>query len=106
MEHFKVAKDLLERGIHVLLEKPITQTVEQATALVQLAREKNLILQVGHIERYNPAFKALEGILNAPRFIEVHRLSPFPERGTDVGVVLDLMIHDIDIILHLTHSKV
>ncbi|MBI1882625.1 MAG: Gfo/Idh/MocA family oxidoreductase [Chlamydiae bacterium] len=104
VDHFKVAEFLLDRGIHVLVEKPIAQRVEQAAALIQKAQQKGLILQVGHIERYNPAFQALQKILTSPRFIECHRLSPFPERGTDVGVVLDLMIHDIDVILQLTPS--
>jgi predicted dehydrogenase len=104
--HFDVAKSLLERGIHTLVEKPIAPTIQEASALVDLARSKQLILQVGHVERYNPAYQALENVLNGPRFIECLRLSPFPERGTDVGVVLDLMIHDIDIILQLTGSPV
>ncbi|MBI1871080.1 MAG: Gfo/Idh/MocA family oxidoreductase [Chlamydiae bacterium] len=104
VEHFHVADTLLEKGVHVLVEKPIAQTIEQASRLVEKARAKGLVFQVGHIERYNPAFKALEGILDKPRFIECHRLSPFPERGTDVGVVLDLMIHDIEAVLHLVRS--
>lgn len=106
IEHFNVAKTLLERGVHVLVEKPIAQTLEQASSLVQMAREKKCILQVGHVERYNPTFKALQNVLQSPRFIECQRLSPFPERGTDVGVVLDLMIHDIDVVLNLTRSSV
>ena len=104
--HHEVAMNLLAKGVHVLVEKPIAQTVEQASDMVRLAQQKNRILQVGHVERYNPAFKAIEKYLSAPRFIECHRLSPFPHRGTDVGVVLDLMIHDIDVVLHLTRSKI
>ncbi|MDP3981574.1 MAG: Gfo/Idh/MocA family oxidoreductase, partial [Chlamydiota bacterium] len=100
VEHYKITKELLEKGKHVLVEKPITETVEQASALVQLSEQNQLVLQVGHVERYNPAIQALATILDHPRFIECHRLSSFPNRGTDVGVVLDLMIHDIDIILH------
>jgi len=106
VHHHEVVKKLLHRGVHVLVEKPIAQTIEQAVELVELAKEKKLILQVGHIERFNPAFKALKTYLTEPRFIECHRLSPFPDRGTDVGVVLDLMIHDIDVILHLTRSPI
>ncbi len=106
IEHFNVAKTLLEKKAHILVEKPIAQTLEQASSLVQMAKDAGLLLQVGHVERYNPAFKALQTMLVSPRFIECHRLSPFPERGTDVGVVLDLMIHDIDVVLHLTRSSV
>ena len=99
--HFEVARDAFEAGCHVLLEKPVTRTVEEADQLVTLAREKNLIFQVGHLERFNPAILALHGVINNPRFIESHRLAPFKPRGTDVNVVLDLMIHDIDIILSI-----
>jgi len=88
------------------LEKPISQTLEEADELIALAESKGLILQVGHLERFNGAFTALEGIVQNPLLIEAHRLSPFPGRGTDVNVVLDLMIHDIDIILSLVNSKV
>lgn len=102
--HHELALEILNAGKHLLIEKPITETPEQAQELVQLARKKNLVLQVGHVERFNPAIRALEKILSDPRFIESHRLAPFQPRGTDVGVVLDLMIHDIDIILHLVRS--
>lgn len=99
--HFAIAKDFLNAGCHILLEKPITKTVSEAEELIQLADSKGLVLQVGHLERFNPAMMALKGILNNPQFIESHRLSPFKSRGTDVNVVLDLMIHDIDILLSL-----
>lgn len=96
--HFDVARELLEGGAHVLVEKPITETPEQARELIRLAAERNRVLQVGHLERFNAAILAAEPYLLAPRFIECHRLAPYRERGTDVNVVLDLMIHDIDII--------
>ncbi len=102
--HFEIAKFLLERGKHVLVEKPITETTADARALSQLAQERGLVLQVGHIERFNPALAALEARLKQPRFIEVSRLSPYPGRSIDIGVVLDLMIHDLEIILHLVRS--
>jgi predicted dehydrogenase len=104
-EHFAVAKAFLEAGIHVLLEKPVTRTLEEADALIELARKKNLVLQVGHLERFNPAFKASGPHTQPPLFIEANRISPFPERGTDVDVVLDLMIHDIDLVLHLVGQR-
>jgi len=96
--HFPVVREFLEAGAHVLVEKPITETTEQARELIELARRRSLVLQVGHLERFNPAIMAAEPHLNAPRFIECHRLAPYRERGTDVNVVLDLMIHDIDIV--------
>ncbi|MEI7796571.1 MAG: Gfo/Idh/MocA family oxidoreductase, partial [Methylococcaceae bacterium] len=95
--HYQVAKDFLNAGSHVLIEKPITTTVEQADELIAIAKAKNLILQVGHLERFNPAVLALDKD-EKPLFIESHRLSPFNPRANDVSVVLDLMIHDIDII--------
>ena len=104
--HYEVTKKLLKAGKHVLLEKPITNTVEEADELLALAKEKGLILQVGHVERFNPAIIGIQKILKDPIFIEVHRLSPFNIRGTEVSVVFDLMIHDIDIILHLVKSDV
>lgn len=104
--HFEVARACLEAGCHILLEKPITQTVEEADALIALAAERDLIFQVGHLERFNPAVMALQGVLKNPQFIESHRLAPFKPRGTDVNVVLDLMIHDIDIILSLVGKEV
>ena len=104
--HFEVAQMFLGRGRHLLLEKPITNTTAEATRLVELARQQNLVLQVGHIERFNPVLKALEERLTRPRFIEAHRLSPYPGRSTDIGVVMDLMIHDLEIILHIVRSPV
>ena len=96
--HHAIARDFLEAGAHVLVEKPITETPEQARDLIELAARKGRILQVGHLERFNPAIVAAEGRLEGARFIECQRLAPFKERGTDVNVVLDLMIHDIDIV--------
>jgi len=104
--HFTVAKECLETGCHILLEKPITQTVAEAEGLIRLAAERGLVFQVGHLERFNPAVLALKGVLKSPLFIESHRLAPFKPRGTDVNVVLDLMIHDIDIILSMVPSTV
>ena len=103
--HYEIANEFLQRGTHVLVEKPITDTVEHAERLVQLAEEKQRILQVGHLERFNSAILALEKHIEKPRFIESHRLAPFRPRGTDVSVVLDLMIHDIDIILSMVKSE-
>ncbi|HVY22067.1 MAG TPA: Gfo/Idh/MocA family oxidoreductase [Steroidobacteraceae bacterium] len=99
--HYAVAADFLKRGVHVLVEKPITETVEQAEQLIQLAREHRCVLQVGHLERFNPAVQAAAQLIRSPRFVESHRLAPFKQRGTDVSVVLDLMIHDIDLIQEL-----
>jgi predicted dehydrogenase len=99
--HFAVARDCFEAGCHVLLEKPVTRTVEEADQLIELARQKKCVFQVGHLERFNPAILALQGVIKNPQFIESHRLAPFKPRGTDVNVVLDLMIHDIDIILSI-----
>lgn len=104
--HFEVAKKCFENGIHVFIEKPITTTIEQAEKLVNLAKNKKLKLQVGHIERFNPGLISLESYFTEPRFIQTDRLAQFNSRGTDVAVVLDLMIHDIDIILSLIKSKV
>ena len=104
--HFSVARDLLMRGKHLLIEKPITENTADARELAQLAAEKRLVLQVGHVERFNPVLSALEQRLTHPRFIEAHRLSPYPNRSTEIGVVLDLMIHDLEIILHLVDSTV
>jgi len=104
--HYQVAKDLLEAGKHILLEKPMTVTLEEADELIALADGKGLVLQVGHLERFNPAIVTLEREVSAPLFIEAHRLSGFKLRATDVDVVLDLMIHDIDIILSLVNSEV
>lgn len=104
--HFEIAKQLLDRGKHLLIEKPIAENTAHATELAALAAQRGLILQVGHVERFNPVLSALEERLTHPRFIEAHRLSPYPERSTDIGVVLDLMIHDLEIILHLVRSPV
>ena len=103
-EHFCVARDFLAAGIDVLVEKPICLTLAQADLLIGLAQKKNLILQVGFVERFNPAVIALEKVIGRPMFIESHRLHPFFERGTDVDVILDLMIHDLDIILKFVNS--
>jgi predicted dehydrogenase len=104
--HFELAQTLLKQGKHVLVEKPMTQTADQATALVQLAQQNHAVLQVGHVERFNPVFGYLEKVALEPRFIETHRLSPFSARSTDIGVVLDLMIHDLDVVLAFVKSKV
>ena len=104
--HFEVARQLLERGKHALVEKPIAESPAEATQLAQMAAERQVVLQVGHVERFNPVLSALEQRLTHPRFIEAHRLSPYPNRNTDIGVVLDLMIHDLEIILHLVRSPV
>ena len=104
--HHGVAKELLRQGKHLLVEKPMTVNAAQATELVQLAREARLVLQVGHVERFNPVFRYLQSVATAPRFIEVHRLSPYPSRSTDIGVVLDLMIHDLDVVLAFVKSSV
>ncbi len=104
--HHEVAKWFLEHDVHVLLEKPITTTVEQADELIAIARARGCVLQVGHLERFNAAIQALDTVLEQPLFIESHRLAPFKPRGTDVSVVLDLMIHDIDIILDIVGSRI
>lgn len=102
--HFDVSKDFLNYDVDVLIEKPITTTLDEADALIDVAESRGLIIQVGHLERYNPAVMALRGIVTKPMFIESHRLSIFKPRATDVSVVLDLMIHDIDIISNFTRS--
>lgn len=104
--HFEIAKTLLQQGKHILVEKPMVENSVQAAELVQLALEKNCALQVGHVERFNPIFNYLEKAAPEPRFIETHRLSPFPARSTDIGVVLDLMIHDLDVVLAFVKSPV
>jgi predicted dehydrogenase len=104
--HFPIASECLERGVHVLVEKPVTETPAQARDLIGAAARRGLVLQVGHLERFNAAILALAGTLGVPRFIESHRLAPFRERGTDVNVVLDLMIHDIDLIQSLARAPV
>ena len=104
--HYSIAKEFLERGVDVLVEKPIAQSLAQADELVGIAKADGRIFQVGHIERFNGAVKALETVVRSPGFIECHRLGPFAHRNTDVDVVLDLMIHDIDIVLNLIKSPV
>ena len=104
--HFEIARDLLTRDKHLLVEKPIADDTARASELAELAASRGLVLQVGHVERFNPVLSALEKRLTNPRFIEAHRLSPYPNRSTDIGVVLDLMIHDLEIILHLVRSPV
>lgn len=104
--HFKVTREFLKNHIHTLVEKPFTPTLREADILIRLAKEKNLILAVGHIERFNSAFAATQKLIKNPKFIECHRLSPFPNRSLDIGVVLDLMIHDIDIVLGLVNSPI
>lgn len=104
--HYTIARDCLGNGIHVLVEKPVTVTVAEADELIELAAANNLKLQVGHLERFNAAVLALGDALQQPKFIESHRLAPFKLRATDVNVILDLMIHDIDIILNLIKANV
>ena len=104
--HFELCALALRKGKHVFVEKPLTNTMEEAKSLLKLAKESNVKFQVGHIERFNPAFASLKDYSLEPMFIEVHRLAQFNPRGTDVSVILDLMIHDIDIILHLVKSNV
>jgi len=104
--HFDIAKQLLLQGKHVLVEKPMTDSSAQAAELIQIAQQKNCVLQVGHVERFNPVFHYLETAAPEPRFIETHRLSPYPARSTDIGVVLDLMIHDLDVVLAFVKSPV
>jgi predicted dehydrogenase len=104
--HREIAGRLLEQGKHVLVEKPLSESLHEAQELVALAQSKNLVLQVGHIERFNPVMRQLEERIKQPRFIEATRLSPFPNRSMDIGVVLDVMIHDLEIILHLVRSPI
>jgi len=105
-KHFEVARDILSAGVHLLVEKPITYMVEPADTLIQLALKGNLVLQVGLVERFNPAVVRMESLLTEPIFVESHRMNQFTPRGTDVDVVLDLMIHDLDIFLHIVQSEV
>jgi predicted dehydrogenase len=104
--HFSLCEMAIRKGKHVFVEKPLANDMEEARTLLKLVKESNVKLQVGHVERFNPAFLALEGISLQPMFIEVHRLAEFNPRGTEVSVILDLMIHDIDIILHIVKSEV
>ncbi|MBN1636183.1 MAG: Gfo/Idh/MocA family oxidoreductase [Deltaproteobacteria bacterium] len=104
--HDEIAIPFLEQGVAVLLEKPMSASVEQSRKIIEAARKGNALLQIGHLERFNPALVNLAERITKPMFIEVHRISPFRERGTDVDVILDLMIHDIDIILSLVKSEI
>ena len=104
--HFEVAKEFLAHGVHTLVEKPMTSTLPEADRLLALSRKARAVLQVGHVERFNAVLRRVQDSLKNPRFIEVHRLAPFQPRGTEVGVVLDLMIHDIDLLLWLVRSPV
>jgi predicted dehydrogenase len=104
--HHAIGRELLDRGVHVLIEKPIATTVAEARELVALAKARGCVLQVGHLERFNPAIIAAASRLATPRFVESHRLAPFKQRGTDVSVVLDLMIHDIDLIQELVGTEI
>jgi len=104
--HFELARLAIQAGVHVLIEKPMASTIEEASSIVKLAKEKKVKVQIGHIERFNPALLALQKYELRPMFVESHRLAQFNPRGTDVAVVLDLMIHDIDIIVSLVHSPV
>jgi predicted dehydrogenase len=105
-EHYALAAELLESGVDVLVEKPMTETAAEGRALVECADRRARVLQVGHLERFNPAIRSLAGVLTRPRFIECHRLAPFTERGTEVDVILDLMIHDLDVILSVVQAPV
>ena len=105
-KHYSISKDFIENGVHLLIEKPITIKLEDADALIALAAEHNSLIQVGHIERFNSAIRTIKGIIKNPRFIECHRLGPYDPRVADTGVTLDLMIHDIDIVLDLVKSPV
>ena len=104
--HYQIARDFLEQGVHILVEKPFTSTVQEADELLARAKTKSLVLQVGHVERFNAAVQAIQQLPGKPRFIECHRLGPFASRVKDVGVVLDLMIHDIDIVLGMVDSPI
>lgn len=105
-KHFEIAKECIENGLHVLIEKPFTETVAQAYELIQLAKKHQVKLQIGHLERFNSARLAVDQYLETPLFIESERLAPFNPRGTDVNVILDLMIHDIDIIQNIVKSPI
>ncbi len=105
-EHFEISRWLLENGIDVLVEKPIASTVEEARELIEVAHTRGRVLQVGHVERFNPAFRAVKDVLHNPWFFEVQRIAPFVGRGCDMDVVSDLMIHDIDIIAHLIERPI
>ncbi|MFH1023444.1 MAG: Gfo/Idh/MocA family oxidoreductase [Planctomycetota bacterium] len=104
--HYPLTRHFLERGVAVLLEKPMTSTLEEAEQLAAVAGERRMLLQIGHVERFNPAVSAIESLVDAPRYIETRRVSPFSFRSTDIGVVLDLMVHDLDLVLHFSRSSV
>ena len=104
--HLRVGGELLRKGVSILVEKPIAASEAEAQELVKIASETGLVLQIGHIERFNPVLRELEDKLTNPKFIEAHRLSPFPNRSLDIGVVLDLMIHDLEVILYLVRSPI
>ena len=104
--HYAIARDCITHGLHVLIEKPIASTLAQADALIRLARKKKVVLQVGHVERFNRGFAAISARLDRPMFIETERLAPFKSRGVEVDVVLDLMIHDLDLMVALARSEV
>jgi predicted dehydrogenase len=106
LHHYKCAAAAIRKFKHVFIEKPVTSTLDEAKALLKLAEEADVLVQVGHVERFNPAFSSVAHVFDAPKFIETHRLAPFNPRGTDVSVVLDLMIHDIDIVLAVTGANV
>ena len=106
VSHFEIGHDILNHGIHLLIEKPIALTLSDADQLITTAKKNNTILQIGHIERFNPAVAKMESLLSSPFFIDCHRLTSFTNRGTDVDVILDLMIHDLDIILHIVNSEI
>ena len=99
IHHYRIAKDFLKNGVHVLLEKPFASKIEEAEELEKIANEKDLCLQIGHLERFNPVFTKFKELIKQPKFIENVRIAPFTNRGADVDVILDLMIHDIDLIL-------
>ncbi len=101
IHHYQLAKSFIEQGVHVLVEKPFTASLEQARELVELSRQRQVCLQVGHLERFNVVFSEFQSLIDRPQFIDSTRISPFPKRGTDVDVILDLMIHDIDLVLAL-----
>jgi predicted dehydrogenase len=104
--HYEISRYALGQGKHILVEKPITEKIWQAKRLIELAEKRNLILQVGHLERFNPALKKISGYIKKPGFIEAERISPFTDRSTDIDVVLDLMIHDIDLLLFFVQSPI
>ncbi|MCX7942807.1 MAG: Gfo/Idh/MocA family oxidoreductase [Dictyoglomaceae bacterium] len=99
--HFRIAKDFLEKGVHIFVEKPVTQTLEEAEKLVELASGKDLVFQVGHIERFNPAIQELKKYIRNPFYLEIHRMGSYDGRSEDIGVVMNLMIHDLDILFYI-----